>query len=201
LVQQALKEAFISGEGADPNLKDFIDSLKQLVEKYPISAPVSSSNSIAPVDMMELVKKAMEEHQTFSRVLYVLALGTPITLLIARSVRGDCNEHPDKIMIRNSALEMGFSFLAVTVCHVYIIIFHFVRTEAPTLTMCCTRVIIAFLCTIVSSWILLYMFYIPQDSFRTFFWWIAGPFLAMNWFLGVAVGCTGLLREKSMIKV
>ena len=44
----------------------------------------SSGNSIAPVDMMKLVKEAMTEHQTFSRVLYVLALGTPITLLIAR---------------------------------------------------------------------------------------------------------------------
>jgi hypothetical protein len=54
------------------------------VEEYHNSSPVSSHNSITPVDMMKLVKEAMIEHQIFSRVLYVLALGTPITLLIAR---------------------------------------------------------------------------------------------------------------------
>jgi hypothetical protein len=54
------------------------------VEEYHNSSPVSSNNSIASVDMMKVVKEAMTEHQTFSRVLYVLARGTPITLLIAR---------------------------------------------------------------------------------------------------------------------
>jgi len=93
-------------------------------------------------------------------------------------------------MIRNSALEMGFSFLAATVCHLYIIIFHFVRTEAPRLSMCFTRLIIALLCTVMSSWILLYTFYIPQALFKAFFWWVIGPFLALNWFLSVPIGCT-----------
>jgi hypothetical protein len=82
LVQQALKEAFINW--GDSYLKDFIrDSLKQVVEEYHKSSPVSSNNSIASVDMMKVVKEAMTEHQTFSRVLYVFARGTPITLLIA----------------------------------------------------------------------------------------------------------------------
>jgi hypothetical protein len=83
LVQQALKEAFINW--GDYYFKDFmLDSLKQVVEEYHNSSPVSSNNSIASVDMMKVVKEAMTEHQTFSRVLYVLARGTPITLLIAR---------------------------------------------------------------------------------------------------------------------
>jgi hypothetical protein len=52
----------------DSDLKDFIhDSLKQVVEEYHKSSPVSSNNSIAPVDMMKLVKEAMTEHQTFSK--------------------------------------------------------------------------------------------------------------------------------------
>ncbi|PUZ51441.1 hypothetical protein GQ55_6G187000 [Panicum hallii var. hallii] len=103
LVQQALKEAFISW--GDSDLKDFIrESLKQVVEY---------------------------------RVLYVLALRTPITLLIARTVRGDYDRYSDKIMIRNLVVEMIFSFIAVTVCHLYIIIFHFVHTVAPRLSMRC----------------------------------------------------------------
>jgi hypothetical protein len=69
----------------DSYLKDFIrDFLKQVVEEYHNSSPVSSNNSITSVDMMKVVKEAMTEHQTFSRVLYVLARGTPITLLIGR---------------------------------------------------------------------------------------------------------------------
>ncbi|KAG2583335.1 hypothetical protein PVAP13_6KG140200 [Panicum virgatum] len=200
LVHQILKDAFI-GVG-DSDLKGIIhDSLMQAVKEYHDSASVSSGNSIAPVDMMKLVKEAMTEHQTFSRVLYVLALGTPITLVIARTVRGNDDKCPDNTMIRNSALEMGFSFLAATVCHLYIIIFHFVRTEAPRLSMCFTRLIIALLCTVMSSWILLYTFYIPQALFKAFFWWVIGPFLALNWFLSVPIGCTGCLTEKSMIKV
>ena len=50
-----------------------------------------------------------------------------------RTVCGNDDKCPDKIMIRNSILEMGFSFLAATICYLYIIIFHFVFIEAPRL--------------------------------------------------------------------
>lgn len=85
---------------------------------------------------------------------------------------------------------MGFSFLAVTVCHLYIIMFHFVHTDAPRLFMLITRVIIAFLCLIVSSWFLAYTFHVPKYLFRTYCWGITGGFLLTNLILSVVVGCT-----------
>lgn len=87
-----MRDAIIRACEADDNsqIKGLIsDLVKQAVEECNASETSSSNNSIMPavipeVDMMKLVKDAMPEHQTFSRVLYVLALGTPITLLIAR---------------------------------------------------------------------------------------------------------------------
>lgn len=47
-----------------------------------------------------------------------------------------------------------------------------------------------FLCLLVSAWMLIYTFHMPQNLFRTNFWWITGTFLVLNWFLSGILGCT-----------
>jgi hypothetical protein len=87
MIHEAVQKA-ITGAWESPNrssvLKGFInDSVKKAVNDSLLSRQPSSS-SMSRVDQMKLVREAFSEHQTFSRVLYVLALGTPVTLLIAR---------------------------------------------------------------------------------------------------------------------
>lgn len=87
MIDEAVQNA-ISGAWESPTrssgLKGFInDSVKKAVDDSRLSRQPSNSH-MSHVDHMKLVRDALSEHQTFSRVLYVLALVTPATLLITR---------------------------------------------------------------------------------------------------------------------
>lgn len=86
IIDDAIHKALI-GEWENPSqtsgLSGFInDCVKEAMNDHFSGNP--SNSSLRGVNTMKLVNDALFEHQTFSRVLYVLALGTPVTLLIDR---------------------------------------------------------------------------------------------------------------------
>ncbi|TVU05935.1 hypothetical protein EJB05_49121, partial [Eragrostis curvula] len=172
-------------------MKDFVQATVQASAANrgdTSSALNADTTSSAASESWKHVHDLLSEHRTFSRVLYILALGTPLTLLIARGVRSKDCDHPSKGMIASTGVEMGLSFLVFTACHLYVLAFHFVDTKPPRLSKCMKILVVTLLYIIAFTWIAMYTNYIPRSLFRPGFWAISASFWVLNALMSAYVG-------------